>query len=238
MEQSEPVKLSEEEFNARLARNVAIQAEQMKVLEEARRTTAALRETNDAVDDLRRLREILMQHVERTDRQAKGLLRLDEYENCDKTIDPGMKCIRLGRAVRQTVVLQQELLGLRAAPGARALAGRETQVAAPEVEAALEVETAEETPEVREREDLRERERDRNDTRDPDDTYDYDDRAYDQVIAAIREGFKIPADAEPEKPVRSTVPPSAMLDAMPEPHIAALAGARPPAPFRRERGPP
>jgi len=226
MEQAEPVKLSEEEFNTRLARNVAIQAEQMKVLEEARRNTAALRETNDAVDDLRRLREILMEHVERTDRQAKGLLRLDEYENCDRSFDPGVKCIRLGRAVRQTVVLQQELLGLRAAPGARALAGRETEVAASEVE------TTEETPEVREREDFRER--DRNDTRDPDDTYDYDDRAYDQVIASIREGFKIPAEAAPVKRVRSTVLPGVT----PEPHVAALAGAQAPAPFRRERGPP
>jgi len=236
MEQAEPIKLSEEEFNARLARNIAAHAEQMKVLEEARRTTAALRETNDAVGDLRRLREILMQHVERTDRQAKGLLRLDEYENCDKTLDPGMKCIRLGRAVRQTVVLQQELLGLRAAPGARALAGREMQVATPEAEAGPEVETAEETPEVREREDHRDR--DRNDTRDPDDTYDYDDRPYDQVIASIRQSFKIPAEAAPVKPVRSTVLPGAMLDTMPGPHVAALAGAEAPPPFRRERGPP
>src|SRR6185312_1002779 len=150
MEQPETAELSEEEFNARLARNVAAHAEQMKVLEEARRETAALRETNDAVADLRRLREILMDHVERTDRQAKGLLRLDEYENCDRKIDPGMKCIRLGLAVRRTVVLQQELLGLRAAPGARALAGRESTVAA-------EAETVpEEAPEVREREDHRE----------------------------------------------------------------------------------
>jgi hypothetical protein len=227
MEQSEPTALSEEEFNARLARNVAAHAEQMKVLEEARRNTAALRETNDAVDDLRRLREILMEHVERSDRQAKGLLRLDEYENCDRTFDPGVKCIRLGRAVRQTVVLQQELLGLRAAPGARALVGRDIAVAAPEAEV-----TTRETPEVREREDFRER--DRNDTRDPDDTYDYDDRPYEQVIASIREGFKIPAEAAPVKRVRSAVPP----DAMPEPHVAALAGAQAPTPFQRERGPP
>ena len=225
MEQPEHSELSEEDFNARLARNVAIQAEQMKTLEEARRNTAALRETNDAVDDLRRLREILMEHVERTDRQARGLLRLDEYENCDKTIDPGMKCIRLGRAVRQTVVLQQELLGLRAAPGARALAGRETEVPAPEVK------TTEKTPEIREREEFRDR--DRNDTRDPDDTYDYDDRPYDQVIASIRETFKIPAEAAPVKRVRSAVLP----EAIPE-HAAVPAGAEAPAPFRRERGPP
>jgi len=226
MEQPETAELSEEEFNARLARNVAAHAEQMKVLEEARRETAALRETNDAVADLRRLREILMDHVERTDRQAKGLLRLDEYENCDRKIDPGMKCIRLGLAVRRTVVLQQELLGLRAAPGARALAGRESTVAA-------EAETVpEEAPEVREREDHRER--DRSDTRDPDDTYDYDDRPYDQVIAAIREEFRIPAKAQPAKRVPSVVLP----DTVPAPHVAALAGAKTPTAFRRERGPP
>ena len=230
MDQSEPATLSEEEFNARLARNVAAHAEQMKILEEARRDTAALRETNDAVADLRRLREILMEHVERTDRQAKGLLRLDEYENCDRRLDPGVKCIRLGRAVRQTVVLQQELLGLRAAPGARALADREADTETAGGEATEAEAIAEETPEVREREDRR----DRNDTHDRDDTYDYDDRPYEQVIAAIREEFRIPSNAAPVKRVRSAVLP----DAMPEPHIAALAGAQTPAPFRRERGPP
>src|SRR5436305_12884281 len=93
MEHSEPTELSEEEFDARLARNVAAHAEQMKILEEARRNTAGLRETNDAVADLRRLRDILMQHADRTDRQAKGLLRLHEYENCDRTIDPGPRLI-------------------------------------------------------------------------------------------------------------------------------------------------
>lgn len=227
MEQPETATLSEEEFNARLARNVAIQAGQMKILEEARRNTAALRETNDAVEDLRRLREILMEHVERTDRQAKGLLRLDEYENCDRTLDPGMKCLRLDRAVRQTVVLQQELLGLRAAPGVRALAGQAIEAVAPEAEAA-----PVEKPEVREREDHRER--DRNDMRDPDDAYDYDDRSYDQVVAAIREEFGIPAETSPVKRVRPAVLPSSL----PAPHVAALAGARAPAPFRRERGPP
>jgi len=184
------------------------------------------------VEDLRRLREILMEHVERTDRQAKGLLRLDEYENCDRTLDPGMKCLRLALAVRRTVVLQQELLGLRAAPGARALAGREITAAAVEAEAAPEAETTEDKPEVREREDFRER--DRADTRDPDDTHDHDDRLYDQVIASIRREFRIPADAAPVKRVRSAVLPHPV----PEPHVVALAGAQAPAPFRRERGPP
>jgi len=232
MEQPVATELSEEEFNARLARNVAFQAEQMKILEEARRNTAALRETNDAVEDLRRLREILMDHVERTDRQAKGLLRLDEYENCDRTLDPGMKCLRLALAVRRTVVLQQELLGLRAAPGARALAGRQSDADTVEDEAPEAEAVVEEKPEVREREDHRER--DQHDTRDPNDTHDYDDRPYDQVVASIRKEFKIPADAKPVKRVRSAVLPSAM----PEPHVAALAGAQAPASFPRERGPP
>jgi len=227
MEQTKSLKLSEEEFNARLARNVAIHAEQMKILEEARRNTAALRETNDAVEDLRRLREILMDHVERTDRQAKGLLRLDEYENCDRTLDPGMKCLRLALAVRRTVVLQQELLGLRAAPGARAFAGRETEADAAEAEVA-----AEDTPEVSEREDFREH--DRADRRDRDDTHDHDDRPYEQVVASIRKEFRIPAEPAPVKRVRSAVLPAAV----PEPHVAALAGAQAPVPFRRERGPP
>jgi hypothetical protein len=223
MEQPATTELSEEEFNARLARNVAAHAEQMKVLEEARRNTAALREINDAVEDLRRLRTILMEHVERTDRQAKGLLRLDEYENCDRTLDPGMKCIRLGRAVRQTIVLQQELLGLRAAPGTRASAARRAEAEAAQAEPA-----AEGKPKIREREDHRDR--DRNDIRDPDDIYDYDDRSYEQVIAAIREEFRIPADAKAVGRIHSAV--------LPAPHVPALAGAQAFAPFRRGRGPP
>lgn len=213
--------MSEDEFNAKLAKSVAESAARMKTLEQARRESAALRESNDAVDDLRRLREVLMEHVERTDRQARSLLRLDEYEACDKDIDPGIKCIRLGRAVRQTIVLQQELLGLRPAPGARMSAARKEIVA----------EEPEQDDDHPPREDMRDREREN--LHDGDDTYDYDDRPYDQVIASIRDTFKIPAEAKPASKRRAPIP-----AATPEAPVAALAGGAEPAAYSREHGPP
>jgi hypothetical protein len=94
--------------------------------------------------------------------------------------------------VRQSIVLQQELLGLRLTPGLRFAAA--TAVAAKAATAgktvadALEraiAETPDRADEACEREDLRDR----------DDTYDYDDRPYDEVVEAIRAEFKIPADA-------------------------------------------
>jgi len=187
MTDAPPPELSEEEFNARLAKNIAEAGAHMKTLEEARRATAGLRESNDAVEDLRRLREVLMGHVERTDRQATGLLRDHEYEACDHKIDPAMKCVRLARAVRQSIVLQQELLGLRPAPGMRFGAGKDA-AAKKTVADELERETSEapdSADEAVEREDLRDR----------DDSYDYDDRPYDEVVDSIRAEFKIPADA-------------------------------------------
>ncbi len=215
--------MSEEEFNAKLAKNVAESAVYMKTLEQARLSTAGLRETNDAVEDLRRLREILMGHVERTDRQARSLLRLDEWEAADKSIDPGMKCIKLARAVRLSIVLQQELLGLRPAPGVRMPAAKEAD----------EREAAQDAPE-READGLRrETDSEREILRDRDDTRDYDDRSYGEVIEAIRAEFKIPAGAKQALKSGAAIPAD-----MPEPHIAALAGAKTPAAFRREHGPP
>ncbi len=214
--------MSEEEFNAKLAKNVAETAAHMKTLEKARRDSAAIRESNDAVDDLRRLREVLMEHVERTGNHARGVVRNDEFESCDLKLDPAVKCIRLARAVRQTIVLQQEVLGLRAAPGVRT----------PAAEAAVAVaadEPARDDDRAR-REDMRDREN----PHDPDDTYDYDDRPYEDVIASIRETCKIPADAKPASKRRRAGVPAATF----EPHVAALAGAAEPGAYRREHGPP
>jgi hypothetical protein len=184
-----PPELSEDEFNARLAQNIAQAGVHMKTLEDARQATAGLRESNDAVEDLRRLREILMEHVERTGRQATGLLRNHEYEACDHKIDPAMKCVRLARAVRQSIVLQQELLGLRLTPGMR-FAAATAAAAEKTVADALERAIAE-TPDSPDRADEA---CEREDLRDRDDTYDYDDRPYDEVVEAIRAEFKIPAE--------------------------------------------
>ena len=180
---SPPPELSDEEFNARLAKNIAEAGAHMQTLEEARRKTAGLRETNDAVEDLRRLREVLMGHVERTDRQARSMLRLDEYEACNKSADPAIQCVRLARAVRQTIVLQQELLGLRLAPGMRHAAAKEgvaEKTATPERE---DVDAPDLNDEAHEREELHDR----------DDTDDYDGRPYHEVVDSIRAEFKIPA---------------------------------------------
>ena len=215
--------MSEEEFNAKLAKNIADSAAHMKTLEKARQESAALRESNDASDDLRRLREVLMDHVERTGNHARGVVRNDEFESCDLKLDPAIKCIRLARAVRQTIVLQQEVLGLRPAPGVRMGAAVSEEVA--EVVA---VEPVRDEPRER-REDMRDREN----LHDRDDTYDYDDRPYDEVIASIRETFKIPADAKPAAKRRAGVPP-----VVPEAHAASLAGAAEPGAYRREHGPP
>jgi hypothetical protein len=213
--------MSEDEFNAKLAKNVAESAAHMKTLEKARRDSAAIRESNDAVDDLRRLREVLMEHVERTGNHARGVVRNDELESCDMKLDPAIKCIRLARAVRQTVVLQQEVLGLRPAPGAR-------MGAAEPVVAVAATEPARDDDRSR-REDMRDREN----LHDRDDTYDYDDRPYEEVIASIRETFKIPADAKPVAKRRAAVPAATF-----ERHVAALAGAAEPGAYRREHGPP
>ena len=216
--------MSEDEFNAKLAKNIADTAAHMKTLEKARRDSAALRESNDAVDDLRRLREILMEHVERTGHHARGVVRNDEWESCDLKLDPAVKCIRLARAVRQTVVLQQEVLGLRAAPGVR--------MGAAEPVVAVAVAEPEQSDDRPRREDMRDRERDN--LHDRADTYDYDDRPYDEVIASIRQTFKIPADAKPAAKRRRAAVPAATV----EPHVAALAGAAEPGAYRREHGPP
>lgn len=213
--------MSEEEFNAKLAKNIAETAAHMKTLEKARRDSAAIRESNDAVDDLRRLREVLMEHVERTGNHARGVVRNDEYESCDLKLDPAIKCIRLARAVRQTVVLQQEVLGLRLAPGAR-------MGAAEPVVAVATTEPVRDDDRVR-REDMRDREN----LHDRDDTYDYDDRPYEDVIASIRETCKIPADGKPAPKRRAGVP-----AATHEPHVPTLAGAAEPGAYRHEHGPP
>jgi hypothetical protein len=227
MNRTPPPAMSEEEFNAKLAKNVAESGAYMKTLEEARRSTAGLRESNDAVEDLRRLREVLMGHVDRTDRQARSLLRLDEYEAADHSIDPAMKCIKLARAVRLSIVLQQELLGLRPVPGARLPAVKDATAekpaaAAPEREL-RDTETA----------DTETRETDREQLHDRDDTHDYDDRSYDEVIDAIRTEFEIPAGV----PVAAKAP-RKPGGGKPKIRTEILASASAPPAFRLEHGPP
>jgi hypothetical protein len=227
MNQTPSPEMSEEEFNAKLAKNVAESGAYMKTLEEARRSTAGLRESNDAVEDLRRLREVLMGHVDRTDRQARSLLRLDEYEAADHSIDPAMKCIKLARAVRLSIVLQQELLGLRPVPGARLPAAKDAIAEKPAADAP--------ERELRDTEtgDTESRETDREQLHDRDDTHDYDDRSYDEVVDAIRAEFEIPAGV----PVAAKAP-RKPGGGKPKIRDEILASASAAPAFRLEHGPP
>ncbi|HTJ64872.1 MAG TPA: hypothetical protein VL899_13795, partial [Alphaproteobacteria bacterium] len=135
---------------------------------------------------------------------ATGLLRDHEYEACDHKIDPAMKCVRLARAVRQSIVLQQELLGLRPAPGMRFGAGKDAateKTVADELERSV-AEAPDSADEAVEREDLRDR----------DDSYDYDDRPYDEVVDSIRAKFKIPADMAAKPAASANTPANTRSD--------------------------
>jgi hypothetical protein len=190
----------------------------VKQLENLRRETAAQRETTDAVEDLQRLRNILMEHAEITLREAKGLLTTDEYENCVRGVDPGQKAIRLARSVRHTVVLTQELLGLRPVPGTRAAAAAETQSAAD-----TEHREPREHPERERREDFRERE-----------VFDHAGRPTAEIIEELRD--EVDALTKP-RPRSKGAPPQRYE---PIGHWLAPAGAPgvKPVEYPNERGPP
>ncbi len=192
----------------------------------------ALTETDDAVADLRRCRKFLMEHLELSWREAKGLLRRDERENCVQGIDPGFKAVRLARAVRQVIAQQQELLGLRPVPGARVAAAAR----------ALDAEPASLPNDIREvddRNDLRDREYDDlRDRSDLDDYDDYDNRPYEQVMASIHDDLRRisnprPMEAAPARKA-ATVPAGAEVRF----REVLLSSSAAPAPHRRERGPP
>jgi hypothetical protein len=195
------------------------------------RDDSAQKETDDAVADLRRCREFLMEHLELSWREAKGLLRTEERANCVNGIDPGFKAVRLARAVRQVIAQQQELMGLRPVPGIR------VAVAAPAAETS-EQPTVERN-DAREASDLRDREYDDlRDRSDLDDYDDYDNRPYEQVMASIHDDLRRiskprPVETEPARKA-AIVPVNAEMRLREE----LLTSAAAPAPHRRERGPP
>jgi hypothetical protein len=175
-----------------LKRSIADWAGKLKEVEAIRRREAAVRETNDAVDDLARLRAIGMNHAERTDREASGILTCAEQEAVGRGTDPAIKFVRVARAVRQIVVLQQEVLGLRPVAGVRVVAEKAADAIPSPAPSPSEPgglsptlpRGAGEGLSDRTENDLADRER--SDLSERDDLYDYDDRAFPEVVAGVR----------------------------------------------------
>jgi hypothetical protein len=184
-----------------LTRSIVDWSAKLKLVEATRRREAAVRETNDAVDDLARLRAIGMSHAERTDREAAGLLTCNEQNPLARGADPAIKFVRVARAVRQAIVLQQELLGLRPVAGARAGIALAEAAHAPSNPApppsqplglgpALSSGAGEGLSDRTEN-DLADRERS-----DLDDLYDYDDRSFPEAIAGVRRTLGVAHDPD------------------------------------------
>ncbi len=217
MNETEPVK-PDVTTEAGMTAAVADYSVYVKQLEKLRAETLGQRETNDAVEDLQRLRAIMMEHAEITLREAKGLLTPDEAENCVHGTDPGQKAIRLARSIRHTIVLTQELLGLRPVPGTRVAA---TSAETHPADAAERHEPHEYRDTDRERrEDFRDRE-----------VFDHTNRPVAEVIADIGEELTALTKPPQRKPARRYEPVG---------HWLAPAGAPgvTPVEYPRGRGPP
>ena len=79
-----------------------------------------VRETEAQLQDLNRMRAAGMMFIDRLERRANGLLRYDEEKIFERGGDIFTGFARVSRAVRQIIVLEQEIFGLRAPPGPRA----------------------------------------------------------------------------------------------------------------------
>ena len=161
------------------------------------------RETEAQLQDLNRMRAVGMGFIDRLDRRAQGLLRFDEEKAFESSGDIFLGFARVSRAVRQIIVLEQEIFGLPQPPGLRAVntnAPRATKPASAE----------------RDRED--ERDSERSDLNDLDD---YDNGPTGEVMARIRKtldaessfvGWVEPREthqAQPSEPAMPDVEPPA-----------------------------
>jgi hypothetical protein len=175
-------------------------AEKLKTVDGLREAERKSRETAAALDDLHRLRALGMEAAERNDRQARGLMPAGERENAYPG-DTGLRFVKIARAVRQIVVLEQEIMGLRPAPARRAAAsaGTAKETGAPEAGPSPSQPEAPgphprvepgagSLPQASERHE-RER-RDPDDYDDYDDTDDYSDAPIGQVIAQMHAALK------------------------------------------------
>ncbi len=170
----------------------------LRQVQEMRRLERPIKTTAGSLDDLEQLRGFAMGFAERLDREGRGMLRETEREavGYNNRTDITLRFVRVARAVRQIVVLEQEMLGLRPVAGVRAAAAAVASsvgaAAEPDVAATDEADdergdferAGDERPDF-ERCDLRDRP-------DPDDLDDYDDRPAEQVIAALRRDLGAP----------------------------------------------
>jgi hypothetical protein len=163
-------------------------ARKIRQIEALKAEMRPARETGLALDDLHRLRALGMDSAERNERQASGTMTVRERDAAVPG-DTGLRFTRIARAVRQIIVMEQELMGLRPVPTPRTGAARPAPAAAsaesPTSTAAASGNTgAGEAPEpndLRDRSDLR----DRPDTHDYDDHDDYDRGPYEQVLERV-----------------------------------------------------
>jgi hypothetical protein len=81
-----------------------------------------VRETEAQLQDLNRMRAAGMMFIDRMERRANGLLRYDEEKIFERGVDIFTGFARVSRAVRQIIVLEQEIFGLRPPSGTRAAA--------------------------------------------------------------------------------------------------------------------
>ncbi len=122
-----------------------------------------------------------MMLIDRLERRANGLLRYDEEKIFERGGDIFTGFARVSRAVRQIIVLEQEIFGLRQPPGMRAAANGNVSI--PQARSWTASERQENERDV-ERSDLN-------------DLNDYNNGSIETVVACIRKSLGI----EPEAPV-------------------------------------
>jgi len=168
--------------------------EAVAAADEARRARVVAAARTEQLADLKRLRDVGMIFVDQLERRSRGLLRMDEENAFSPDIDAPLAFARLSRAVRQIIVLEQEIMGLR--PVAR------SPVNADPANAPANANVAASAPEPsRNAGDRTEDERDRGDLNDLDD---YDRGPIEDVVGRIKSALGVGSAeksfAEPSPP--------------------------------------
>jgi hypothetical protein len=187
--------------DARMKESIRAWAENLAAVEAINAARRVPRETAASLDDMHRLRALGMEGAERNERQARGLLTMAEQDAAVRC-DTGLRFVKIARAVRQIIVLEQETMGTRPMPPGRAAHEVPAAASRPRTEekpAASASQASDASPQAAagedaagepQRNDTRERSdlRDRADLRDreEDDLYDYDDGPMEQVLAGLR----------------------------------------------------
>jgi hypothetical protein len=162
-EDCEPRTESIEEIDAEIAAWTA----RMETIAAIKAKTRPVEQTGLALDDLHRLRALGMEAAERNERQAQGVLTVREQDEAVRG-DCGLRFTRIAKAVRQIVVLEQEMMGLRDVPVPKGSAARPSADAAPDQRSPASTSAA--SGGAGEGKEGEGKERERSDLHDPDDT--------------------------------------------------------------------